>query len=96
MNIDTDLRGTPTLIAIWLFMGLTFTDVLLAITSYRFEWPVERDGALGIGSICVSVGFGIGVAFIIRRRAMFKLYGHRRFDRNQPTHGTMPKDWDKK
>ncbi len=94
MNIDTDLRGTPTLIFIWLLMGLCFMGVLLAITSYRFEWPVEKEGALGIGAICVSVGFGIGLAFIIRRRETFKMYGKDRTKR--PTHGTLPKGYDSK
>ncbi|MFI5416425.1 MAG: hypothetical protein ACHQW9_00030 [Nitrososphaerales archaeon] len=89
--IDTDLRGKPTFYFMVFLLVCSSLGVFFAITSYRFGFPVEPNGALGLGAIIVSTTFGPLIAFVKRRREMFQLYGNDRTKR--PTHGTMPKDW---
>ena len=95
MKIDTDLRGASTFYFMILLFSVSMLGVLFAITSYRFGFPVEPNGAIGLGSIIVATTLGPFFAFFIKRREAFRLYGNRRTDSNQPTHGTMPKGFKK-
>lgn len=95
MKIDQDLRGAPTFYFMILLFSVSMLGVLFAITSYRFGFPVEPNGALGLGSIIVATTLGPFFAFFIKRREAFRLYGNKRLGSDESRHGTLPKGYKK-